>query len=165
MIPTLKIGDHILVNKFIYGVHIPYFDIVLIPVSRPKHGDIIVFKFPKDEDKDFIKRVVGLPGDTVEVRNKEVYVNGQALNEPYAIHQDGDGPLARIVPERDNFGPVSVPADSYFVMGDNRDQSLDSRFWGFVRFNKIKGKAFIIYWSWDGTESWVRWSRIGKLLH
>ncbi|HET6371364.1 MAG TPA: signal peptidase I, partial [Nitrospiria bacterium] len=103
MIPTLKIGDHILVNKFIYGVHIPYFDIVLIPVSRPKRGDIIVFKFPKDEDKDFIKRVIGLPGDTVEVRNKEVYVNGQALVEPYAIHQDGEGPLARIIPERDNF--------------------------------------------------------------
>jgi len=164
MIPTLKIGDHILVNKFIYGIRLPYFDVVLVPVTRPKRGDIIVFKYPKDEEKDFIKRVIGMPGDTVEIRNKDVYVNGQLLKENYVIHQDGEGPLARIVPERDNFGPISVPIDAYFVMGDNRDQSLDSRFWGFVSFNKIKGMAFIIYWSWDGLDRWVRWDRLGKLI-
>jgi signal peptidase I len=165
MIPTLKIGDHILVNKFLYGVRIPYFDLVWVPFSRPQRGDIIVFKYPKDEEKDFIKRVIGLPGDTVQMKDKEVYVNGQRLEESYAIHQEENEPFARMIPEKDNYGPVSVPADSYFVMGDNRDQSLDSRFWGFVHFNKIKGKAFVIYWSWDGSDRWVRWERIGKLIH
>ncbi|TAK09421.1 MAG: signal peptidase I [Candidatus Manganitrophaceae bacterium] len=163
MIPTLNIGDHILVNKFIYGVRLPFTDVTLIPIREPHRGDIIVFRFPKDESKDFIKRVVGLPGDTIEVKNKEVYLNGQKQDEPFAIHEDSNP--AHTIPERDNFGPVSVPKDAYFVMGDNRDHSLDSRFWGFVDFSKIKGQAFIIYWSWDSESNWVRWNRIGKLIH
>jgi signal peptidase I len=163
MIPTLNIGDHILVNKFIYGVRLPFTDVTLIPIREPHRGDIIVFRFPKDESKDFIKRVVGVPGDTIEVKNKELYLNGQKQDESYAIHEDNNP--AHSVPERDNFGPVSVPKDSYFVMGDNRDHSLDSRFWGFVDFSKIKGQAFIIYWSWDSEANWVRWNRIGKLIH
>lgn len=153
-----------MVNKFVYGIRIPYLDRVLIPVSRPEREDIIVFKYPKDESKDFIKRVIGLPGDTVEVRNKEVYVNEKLIDDTYAIHRDDNGPF-RAVPKRDNYGPVSVPLDSYFVMGDNRDRSLDSRFWGFVHFSKIKGKAFIIYWSWDGSDRWVRWDRIAKMVN
>lgn len=165
MIPTLKIGDHILVNKFIYGVKIPYFDAVLIPFSRPDRGDIIVFKYPKDESKDFIKRVIGLPGDTVEIRDKQVYINGKEQEESYAIFRDEEGGHGGIPRDRDNYGPVSVPLDSYFVMGDNRDHSLDSRFWGFVHFGKIKGKAFVIYWSWDHDDRWVRWGRIGMLIH
>jgi signal peptidase I len=164
MIPTLDIGDHILVNKFIYGVRLPFTDTVLIPLKTPERGDIIVFRFPKDESKDFIKRVVGVPGDTIEVKNKDLYLNGQKQDEPYTLHGDNSSiPLS--IQDRDNFGPVSVPQNAYFVMGDNRDHSLDSRFWGFVDFSKVKGQAFLIYWSWDKEAKWVRWNRIGKLIH
>lgn len=164
MIPTLSIGDHILVNKFIYGVRLPFTDVVLVPITHPHRGDVIVFRFPKDESKDFIKRVVGLPGDTIEVKNKEVLINGVRQTEPYTIHEDPTV-FSQMIQERDNFGPVSVPQNSYFVMGDNRDHSLDSRFWGFVDDTKIKGRAFIIYWSWDSEANWVRWNRIGKFIH
>ncbi len=162
MIPTLNIGDHILVNKFIYGVKTPFTDKILIPAWKPKRGDIIVFKYPVNEKKDFIKRVVGLPGDAIEIRDKKVLINGQPLIEPYIIHQDPA--IFDEEQKRDNSGVIKVPEESYFVMGDNRDQSLDSRFWGVVKLNKIKGKAFIIYWSWDGDHSWVRWRRIGTLI-
>lgn len=197
MIPTLLIGDHILVNKFTYGVKIPLTDNRVLMFNQPKRGDVIVFSFPKnkeqeectsisknistrvsnawssgnpfylfkDDCKDFIKRVIGVGGDTIEVRNKRVYVNGVPLDEPYTIHNDltveGGGP-------RDNFGPFKVPRGSFFAMGDNRDQSYDSRFWGVVSMDEIKGRAFIMYWSWDneGTLfSQVRWSRLGKLIH
>jgi signal peptidase I len=164
MIETLSIGDHILVNKFIYGVKIPFTDEILIPVSRPHRGDVIVFKYPEDESKDFIKRVVGEPGDVVEIGNKQVVVNGKPLEEHYAIHRD-PAVYPREVQPRDNFGPFIVPQDSYFVMGDNRDHSMDSRYWGVVKLNKIKGKAFIIYWSWDKGRYWVRWERIAKTIH
>ena len=160
MIPTLSIGDHILVNKFIYGIKLPFTDVILIPISAPARGDIVVFKYPEDESKDFIKRVVGAPGDVVEVRNKAVYVNHARLDDAYAQHTDRENRIDR----RDNFGPVTVPPDAYFVMGDNRDQSLDSRFWGFVKANKIRGQAFLIFWSWDGADAWVRWNRIGNVI-
>ena len=163
MIPTLKIGDHILVNKFIYGVKIPFTDRIVIPFKMPQRGDIIVFKFPEDEKKDFIKRVVGLPGDTLEIKEKMVHINGKSLEEQYAAHSDPMVYPGAIQP-RDNYGPIVIPEDSYFTMGDNRDFSLDSRYWGFVKLNKIKGKAFIIYWSWDGEDSWVRWGRMGMLI-
>lgn len=163
MIPTLKIGDHILVNKFIYGTKLPFTDRIIIPLKRPNRGDIIVFKFPDDEKKDFIKRVIGLPGDIVEIKGKGVYINGSLIDDSYAVHSDPVVYPSGIQP-RDNFGPLTVPQDSYFVMGDNRDFSLDSRYWGFVKLNKIKGKAFIIYWSWNGEERWVRWERIGMLI-
>ncbi len=163
MIPTLKIGDHILVNKFIYGTKLPFTDRIIIPLKRPNRGDIIVFKFPDDEKKDFIKRVIGLPGDIVEIKGKKVYINGGPIDDSYAVHSDPMLYPSGIQP-RDNFGPLTVPQDSYFVMGDNRDFSLDSRYWGFVNLNKIKGKAFIIYWSWNGEERWLRWERIGMLI-
>lgn len=170
MIPTLLIGDHILVNKFIYGVKFPFTDIVVIPITVPERGDVIVFRFPKDESKDFIKRVVGIPGDKVEVRDKVLYVNGIEQNELFTNH-DADVVSSQIMAGRDNFGPVNVPENSYFVMGDNRDHSLDSRFWGFVDFSKIKGEAFLIYWSWDKESrvlewlgGWSRWGRIGKVI-
>jgi signal peptidase I len=163
MIPTLKIGDHILVNKFIYGTKLPFTDRIIIPLKRPNRGDIIVFKFPDDEKKDFIKRVIGLPGDIVEIKGKGVYINGSPIDDSYAVHSDPMVYPSGIQP-RDNFGPLTVPQGSYFVMGDNRDFSLDSRYWGFVKLNKIKGKAFIIYWSWNGEERWVRWERIGMLI-
>ncbi|MCI0526969.1 MAG: signal peptidase I, partial [Nitrospira sp.] len=117
-----------------------------------------------DESKDFIKRVVGEPGDIVEIRNKQVYVNQQFLDEPYAIHQD-PAVYSRESQPRDYYGPITVPQDSYFVMGDNRDHSMDSRYWGFVKLNKIKGKAFLIYWSWDKSHYWVRWGRIALTIH
>jgi len=166
MIPTLTIGDHILVTKFLYDIKLPFVDKILIHFSQPQRGDIIVFKYPEDESKDFIKRVIGLPGDRVEIRNKRVWVNGELLVEPYTQHTD-PSIYAHQTQPRDNLGPITVPPDSYFMMGDNRDQSLDSRFWGFVRLEKIKGKAFLIYWSWDGRgdpSHWVRWSRIGKVI-
>jgi signal peptidase I len=130
----------------------------------PKRGDVIVFKYPEDESKDFIKRVVGEPGDMIEIREKRVYINGDRLEEPYAVHSDPVTFPQELQP-RDNYGPLKVPQDSFFVMGDNRDHSMDSRYWGVVKHNKIKGKAFLIYWSWDKGRYWVRWERIAKQIH
>ncbi len=163
MQPTLKIGDHILVNKFIYGVKLPYVRTTIIPVSSPERGDIIVFKYPEAPDKDFIKRVIGIPGDTVQIKKKQVFVNGKPVRHEYGMHTDSNVIPGR-VNHRDNYGPETVPEGSYFVMGDNRDNSYDSRFWGFVKESAIKGEAFIIYWSWDSQDFGVRWGRIGTIL-
>jgi len=163
MKPTLLIGDHILVNKFIYGVKIPYWDKTIIPISEPKRGDIVVFKFPEDPSKDFIKRVIGIPGDVIEIHNKQVYVNHKRVQPDPGVYTDPAIIPGSLQP-RDNFGPITVPPESIFVMGDNRDHSYDSRFWGFVRWDALKGKAFIIYWSWDSEDFDVRWNRIAKLL-
>ena len=160
---TLLIGDHILVNKFIYGVKLPFLQTTIVPIKNPKHGDIVVFKFPEDPSKDFIKRVIGVAGDVVEVRDKKVYVNSKLLNHDFGIHTDSYI-FPQSVQPRDNFGPVVVPPHSLFVMGDNRDQSYDSRFWGFVDLKAVKGKALMIYWSWDKENFGVRWNRIGHLL-
>ncbi|AMK10594.1 MAG: signal peptidase I [Pseudodesulfovibrio sp.] len=166
MLDTLQIGDHLLVSKFAYDVRLPstlWLDTtdgkVLMKTGDPKRGDIIVFKFPEDETKDFIKRVIGLPGDTLEVRNKVVYINGQPLDEPYVLHTKSD-----TLPVRDNFGPVVVPEGQYFVMGDNREGSYDSRWWGPVKRQKIVGKALVIYWSW-GSLTDIRFNRIGTMFH
>jgi len=160
---TLLIGDHILVNKFLYGVKLPFVSTTIIEYKEPQRGDIVVFKFPEDPDKDFIKRVVGVAGDVVESRDKKIFVNHEPLNHDYGIHKD-----SRIVPgniqPRDNFGPLVVPEKSLFVMGDNRDHSYDSRFWGFVNLKSVRGKAFLIYWSWDKSNFGVRWKRIGQML-
>jgi signal peptidase I len=163
---TLLIGDHLLVNKFVYGTHLPFVDDAVLSYRDPERGDIIVFEFPEDKDKsyfdrrDFIKRVIGLPGDTIEIRSKNVFVNGERYLTPEAVYKDGNltaGP-------RDNMAPVTVPQGSYFVMGDNRDRSYDSRFWGFVDRSVIKGLAFIKYWSWDKEKFMPRWSRIGRTI-
>jgi len=162
MLDTLLIGDHLLVTKFIYGTHIPFTDKVVLPLKEPERGDIIVFKYPENEKLDYIKRVIGTPGDTVEVRDKVVYIDGIPLDEDYTKFTDKDIRPPFISP-RDNFGPVTVPDGKLFVMGDNRDNSSDSRFWGFVEIKKIKGKALILYWSWDrdhGGGYGVRWNRI-----
>ncbi len=163
MEPTLLIGDHLLVNKFLYGTKIPFTDIKVLPIREPERGDVVVFVYPVDPSKDFIKRAIGLPGDKVEVRNKKVYVNDNAIADPHAHFAD-DTILPMGSDPRDNFGPVTVPPDSLFVMGDNRDRSYDSRFWGFVRMNEIKGKAFILYWSWDSNRFLPRLLRIGNLI-
>ncbi len=160
---TLLIGDHILVNKFIYGVKIPFIQKTIIPYKNPQHDDIVVFKFPLDPDKDFIKRVVGVAGDVVECHDKKVYVNGKLQTGYFIAHKDPNIIPAQLS-KRDNFGPLTVPPDSIFVMGDNRDNSHDGRFWGFVNLKAVKGKAFIIYWSWNKEDFAVRWGRIGDLL-
>ncbi len=146
--PTLLIGDHILVDRH-------------ITAKNPNRGDLIVFEYPEDPNKDFVKRVVAVTGDTVEIRNKVLFVNGLAVLEPYVMHKDAAVFSANLGP-RDNFKLVSVPENSYFVMGDNRDKSYDSRFWGFVEKHEIKGTVKDIYWSWDGVKDVVRWERIGK---
>lgn len=160
---TLLVGDHLFVNKFLYGIRIPFTDTRILKLRDPQRGDVVVFAFPLDPSKDFVKRVIGLPGDEVAVRNKQVYVNGQPYRNPHAVHKESDL-QTRAQSPRDNFGPVRVPAGDYFMMGDNRDRSWDSRYWGFVKRDAIKGKALIDYWSWV-PDSWrVRWSRIGKLI-
>ena len=161
---TLAIGDHILVNKFIFGSKIPFTGgSRVLKVRDPRQGDVIVFEYPEDTSKDFIKRVVGTPGDTVEVKDKRVYVNGRLYANPHEVHKEADTIPKELQP-RDNKDPITVPAGSYFVMGDNRDRSYDSRFWGFVSMDKIKGLAFIKYWSWDKDKFRVRFGSIGKLI-
>jgi len=164
MVPTLLVGDHILVNKFIYGVKIPLLRKTIIPVSEPKRGEITVFIFPNDRSKDFIKRVIGVAGDKIEIKNKKIFINDQEMKDPYGTFSDSLI-LPKSMQPRDNFGPVIVPEKSIFVMGDNRDESLDSRFWGFVNLRDVEGKAFIIYWSWNREEKNLRWERLGHLLY
>lgn len=192
MVPTLLVGDYLLVNKFIYGIRNPLTNKVWIPLSTPQRWDIVVFIFPQDPSKDYIKRVVALPGEKVQIINKKVYINGEQLETPHAVYSDPTvmpAPTRPMESPRDNFGPVVVPPHSYFVMGDNRDHSYDSRFWGFVSMDALRGKAFIIYFSWAGDHSvpiyvaawkgltdlvtkfdWneesfrIRYNRIGKLI-
>nr|WP_321255091.1 signal peptidase I [uncultured Pseudodesulfovibrio sp.] len=166
MLETLQIGDHLLVTKFAYDVRLPsniWLDTtdgkVLAKTGDPERGDIIVFKFPEDESKDFIKRVIGLPGETIEIRNKVVYIDGQPIDEPYTQHTK----FTRN-PIRDDFGPFTVPQDEFFVMGDNREGSYDSRWWGPVKRQKIVGKALVIYWSW-GSLTDIRFNRIGTMFN
>lgn len=158
MLNTIQIGDYLLVNKFLYGVKIPFTDKYLFRGRDPQRGDIIVFKFPGDESVDYIKRIVGVPGDVIEVKNKQLYRNGEPVQESYIRHTHPD-----FIGRLDNIGPVSVPEDEYFVMGDNRDNSEDSRAWGTVKREKIHGKAWRIYWSWE-KGSGPRWSRLGHLV-
>jgi signal peptidase I len=164
MLQTLLIGDHILVNKFMYGTEIPFTDKRVLILSKPKRGDIVVFKYPEDPSRDFIKRVIGIEGDIVEGKNKTIHVNGKPVTEPYVQHTDSAQQYGGVM-QRDNFGPYLVPRDKFFVMGDNRDQSYDSRYWGYVDLKEVRGKAFIIYWSWDSSKTMPRFGRIGKLIH
>lgn len=172
MLPTLQIGDHILVSKFIYGVKMPFTGATLIPISDPKPNDIVVFEFPKNPELDYIKRVIAVAGDIVEIRDKKIFINGKPFDDRHGVFKDPMIHPASVDP-RDNFGPVTVPAGKIFTMGDNRDNSFDGRFWGFVDLKAIRGKAWIIYWSWDVQAplfSWerlrsIRWSRLGDTVH
>ncbi|CAK8721096.1 Signal peptidase I [Candidatus Electrothrix laxa] len=181
MLPTLLIGDHILVSKFIYGIKMPFTGKVLVPIKDPMPNDIVVFKYPKNPKLDYIKRVIATAGDTVEIKNKKIFINNQPFEDIHGVFYDERISPMLVDPRRDNFGPVTVPERHIFVMGDNRDYSSDARFWGFdnegifqgVNLDAVLGKAFIIYWSWDVQKdllSWdrfssVRWSRIGDVLH
>ncbi len=168
MIPTLQIGDHLLVNKIVLGtpIDIPFTNIHLFDMPglrKPRKGDIIVFKYPKNPGRDFIKRVVAVEGDVIESKNKAIFVNGHKFIESYTQYVDDT-----FLDTRDSFGPLTVPPEKVFVMGDNRDQSSDSRYWGFVEASQIKGRAMIIYFSWNGKDksfiNKIRFNRIGRLI-
>lgn len=162
MEPTLLVGDHILVNKFVYGIRIPFTDGRWPKFKEPKAGDVIVFTYPVEREKDFIKRAVAVEGDTVEIRDKRLYVNGKEQVNPHAVYRSRDVLRSDQSP-RDNKGPVKVPPGHLFVMGDNRDFSHDSRWWGFVPVQDVKGEAFLIYYS---TASFpvVRWGRLFNVI-
>ena len=148
---NLLVGDHLLVNKFIFGPTASGLERALLPVTNIKRGDVIVFKYPEDPERDFVKRVIGLPGETLEIREKKVYINGKPLDEPYVHFLQPAGAYGEFAAYdvRERYGPVTVPASQYFMMGDNRDNSQDSRYWGFLPREYIKGKALLIYWSFD----------------
>jgi signal peptidase I len=187
---NLLIGDHLLVNKFVFAPSAVDAERALMPERDIKRGDVIVFKYPDEPERDFIKRVIGLPGETVELRNKKVFVDGHELNEPY-VHFLEPASTSQEVTSfdvRERYGPVHVPSEQYFVMGDNRDNSQDSRYWGFLPRTYIKGKALMIYWSYEsGSADYVdggigttisrlasvvthfftrtRWERLFKQIH
>jgi signal peptidase I len=167
MEPTLLPGDYILVNKFIYGIRIPFVGDKLFSYKAPQRGDVIVFIYPQDPSKDYIKRVIGMPGETVQIVEGKIYIDNTLLPDPWGYFDKKEPPGFIAVVE--NFGPVVVDKGSLFVMGDNRNNSEDSRFWGALPIQNVLGKAFIIYFSWDGKAAnmldKVRWRRIGKLIH
>lgn len=182
---NLLIGDHLLVNKFVFSPTATGLERLLLPTADVERADILVFKYPEEPERDFIKRVIGLPGETLEVRGKQVYIDRAPLDEPYLQNQGPSYASSVVLDRRDNFGPITVPDDHYFMMGDNRDNSEDSRYWGPLPHAYLKGKAMILYWSYEGAQELVsepglgatvrrvtsvilnfftgtRWSRMGK---
>jgi signal peptidase I len=176
---NLLIGDHLLVNKFVFGPTASALERTVLPVRDVRRGDVLVFKYPDEPERDFIKRVIGLPGDTLELRNKKVLINGTPLEEPYVhflepAHDTGEVTSFDV---RERYGPVKVPEDQYFVMGDNRDNSQDSRYWGFLPRHYVKGRALMIYWSFDSGDASggaavakhfltrTRWERLFHQIH
>jgi signal peptidase I len=158
MLPTIQIGDHLFVNKLAYAVKLPLIGQVA-KISDPQRNDIVVFVSPVDHSTDLIKRIIATGGDTVEIRNKKLLVNGQEVDDSHANFVD---PHVTSTPPRDNFGPVTIPEGKVFCMGDNRDRSYDSRYWGFANVADIKGKATFVYFSWDSDN---KWPRLGRFLH
>jgi len=169
---NLLIGDHLLVNKFVFAPTLTSIEKALLPIDPIRRGDILVFKFPEDPTRDFIKRVIGLPGETIEMRNKKVYIDGKPLDEPYVHFLDppsdeggSSAPDADVSDLRSGFPPMMVPPDQYFMMGDNRDNSQDSRYWGFMRRDYVKGKALFVYFSFGDGLANLRWSRLLHQIH
>ncbi len=171
MEPTLLVGDHLLVSKFSYSIHIPneipFTSIQLFSdyhffSSIPERGNIVVFKFPEDPSKDFIKRVIGLPGETIQVIRQRVYINDKLLKEPYAHHSQPPSPNSG---NRDNMAPLRIPEGHIFAMGDNRENSHDSRMWGVLDLKNLRGKAQWIYWSWDSKDTGLRTDRLGTSVY
>ena len=165
---NLLIGDHLLVNKFVFGPTAAAPERAILPIDTIRRGDVVVFKYPEEPERDFIKRVIGLPGETLEVREKKVYIDGVPLEEPYAHFLEGasGSPFHEVTSfdVRERYGPVTVPPDQYFVMGDNRDNSQDSRYWGFLPREYIKGRALVIYWSYEAAPSPARNDGVGGTL-
>jgi signal peptidase I len=164
MLDTLLVGDFLFVNKFEYGPKIPFTHIRLPGLHQPRRGDVIVFQFPQNPSQDFIKRCIGTGGQTVEIHDKKVSIDGVPLVEPYAVHKD---PATRPAGYdfRDNYGPFTINPHELFMMGDNRDNSNDSRYWGTLKMDLIKGRAMFLYWSWDKEKNWPRWNRIFQPIH
>ena len=167
MEPTLLVGDHLLVSKFIYGIKIPFTDTKLFQMKNPKRGDIIVFIYPKDRSKDFIKRVIATEGEKVEIIRDKIYINDTLINDPWGYFNEKSD-WTKFIQPMERYGPDIVPKGKIFVLGDNRDNSQDSRFWGFADTKDVKGKALITYFSWNGFADnlldKVRWTRFGKLI-
>lgn len=180
--PTLLVGDFVAVNKFAYGLRLPVIEKKIIPIVDPKTGEVAVFRWPPEPSYDYIKRVIGTPGDKISYHNKRLTINGKEAKQTfveYTIDESSGRPVAKYkenlngvvhdifvradVPAVDF--EVTVPADNYFMMGDNRDDSADSRFWGFVPDNYLRGKAFLVWMSWNGKTDSLRWSKIGRLIH
>jgi signal peptidase I len=180
MMDTLLVGDYILVNKFIYGAEVPFTGWHLPGLRQPRRGDVVVFKYPLDEKRDFIKRIIAVPGDELILRGNQLFINGEPIPEPYIKPGTGAfAPPRRSLADRgfsepclaqaatagekhpDQFGAIVISPGYYFVMGDNRDNSQDSRYWGCLKREGIRGKAFMIYWSWSGDRGWLRWRRLG----
>ena len=176
MEPNLLVGDHLLVNKFVFAPTATALERALLPVRPVERGDVLVFKFPEDPERDFIKRIIGLPGETIEVKGTQVLVNGSAIAQPFAHFLLTHDPNAPLIPgdPREHFGPYTVPANHYFAMGDNRDNSQDSRYWGALPAHYVKGRALMIYWSFDDDPGsggaarllgGTRWSRLLHQIH
>jgi signal peptidase I len=165
---NLLIGDHLLVNKFVFGPAGSPLERALLPERQIRRGDILVFKYPEDRERDFIKRVIGLPGETLEVKEKRVYINGKRIDEPY-VHflEPPQGPAAfseiTSYDLRERYGPITIPAGKYFVMGDNRDNSQDSRYWGLLPREDVKGRAVMIYWSYESETEDYQQTGIGAI--
>jgi signal peptidase I len=180
MEPNLLVGDHLLVNKFVFAPTASAAEQMVLPMREIRRGDVVVFKFPEEPERDFIKRVIGLPRDTIEVRSRQVFINGERIEEPYAHYLfsvgDDEGGGFDV---RARYGPVIVPDGHYFMMGDNRDNSQDSRYWGFLPAHYVKGRALMIYWSFEppdptqqsplsaitGLFTGTRWSRLFHQIH
>ena len=174
MEPNLLIGDHLLVNKFVFAPTVSGVERALLPIRDVRRGDVVVFKYPEDPERDFIKRVIGLPGETIELKNHRIHINGMPLDEPYAHYLPrAAGGVSETTSDdvRENYGPAVVPAGAVFAMGDNRDNSQDSRYWGFLPVQNIKGRALMIYWSFDGESgslnpvTQTRWARLLHQIH
>ncbi len=163
MLPTLQIGDHLVINPLRYGVRSPLGRGWLVRWGAPRPGDVIVFSNPRESGQTFVKRVVAVGGERVEIRDKQVLVDGVPRALPGATFIEGVERVQSSGP-RDTFGPVAIPAGQVFVLGDNRDQSVDSRYWGFVDANDVSGKAALVYWSMDADDGWVRWERLGQFV-
>ena len=162
---NLLIGDHLLVNKFVFSPTASDAEHWVMPTDEVERGDIVVFKFPEEPERDFIKRVIGLPGETLEVRRKRVLINGEPLDEPYLAGQmPAMSSTGVAVDRRDTFGPIAIPDDHYFMMGDNRDNSQDSRFWGPLPHAYLKGKAMVVYWSYDAAQPVIQETGIGAAI-
>jgi len=190
---NLLIGDHLLVNKFIDAPTATGLERTLLPIGQIRRGDVLVFKYPVEPDRDFIKRVIGLPGETLELKQKKIYINGKPLDEPYVHfleepHRNAELSEVTSSDVRENYGPVKVPPNQYFMMGDNRDNSADSRYWGFMPRDYVKGKALLIYWAYESERqdyedesasatvkglasvfmhffTKTRWDRLGRMIH
>jgi signal peptidase I len=189
---TILIGDHLFLDKILYGPQIPFTGIRLPAVKHYQRGDVVAFRFPLDPSTVFVKRLIGMPGDTIQVKQKQLFINGKLIEEPCVVHRDpqiypDEDWIPRDPRIRDNFGPVTVPPDHYFAMGDNRDESYDGRYWGFVPFENMVGEPMFVYWSYDApTTVWTataisdriqgdvdifahfftrtRWSRMGRII-